>query len=422
MLKIITFGVFLALMFYNASVALENKYEVNGDAYDYLHLGLSLAKSGKFGHFKISRDELIEDFKENNIEHKEYEFRSQTAFRPPVWPLIIAGIFLVFGYSLTILVIFKFLLHVTGVYIFYKTLRLLKIRELMILIGTLFYAISPAWQLYSRFFLSEPLTLFLITLWVYLLIKHLKTGLTWWHQAFITGVIVLCHPYFLFLPFSIYLILYINSQISLRIFFLSSAVCAAIISSWVIRNSIVLNTDKVVLTTSSGAVMAKGWNSKVVNEHTNTKGDLADETLVLKDYSFGENRPSNEVDRMNLYKDATINFISSNPKMIVPIIGRKIRSAFNPFPETSRPGILETGRVIFQFLALIALLYIIIISRDNLMNSLALGLVLSTIVITIFTYSGFRFRMPQSGLEIMFMVFSLDRLLAKLVVRSHSYQ
>ena len=43
--------------------------------------------------------------------------------------------------------------------------------------------------------------------------------------------------------------------------------------------------------------MAKGWNSKVVNEHTNTKGDLADETLVLKDYSFGENRPSNEVDR-----------------------------------------------------------------------------------------------------------------------------
>ena len=94
----------------------------------------------------------------------------------------------------------------------------------------------------------------------------------------------------------------------------------------------------------------------------------------------------------------------------MPIIGKKLLSAFNPFPETPRPGILETGRWIFHILSLFSLIYILFFNKNKLVQSLAIGLLLSTIGITILTYSGFRFRMPQIGLEMLFIISVIDDL------------
>ena len=153
--------------------------------------------------------------------------------------------------------------------------------------------------------------------------------------------------------------------------------------------------------------MAKGWNKDVVEKHTNTKGDLANEGLVLQDYSYETSRSRNELSRLQLYKDATIYFIKNNTDLILPIILKKISSAFNPFPETPKPGFLETGRWFFQLLSSISMIYIFLLSRNKLMKSLAAGLVVSTMAITVLTYSGFRFRVPQAPLELLFIVFSL---------------
>jgi len=406
----ISFILFLA---YNMVIALELKYEAGGDAWDYIHLGLSVAKTGKYGHFDSSREQLLTDFKDKKIKNTEYNYIGSTAFRPPVWPILIAGIFLVFGYNLIYVLIFKFLLHLLGVFIFYKTLKLLKLNEVLIIIGAFLYGISPAWQLYSRVFLSEPVTLFFITLWVYLLIRFIQNKSGFLPQALLGGILVLSHPYYIFLPFSVWLLLLLRKQLNLKIFLFSSLICVSIISAWVVRNFIVLETDQIVLTTSSGAVMAKGWNSEVVKKHTNTKGDLADEELVLQDYVYNKNRSYNEVEKMQLYKDATLNFIRSNPDLILPIISKKLLSAFNPFPETPRPGVLETGRWFFQLLALLSLIYILFFSRNKLIQSLAFGLILSTIGISILTYSGFRFRMPQVALELFFIVFVIDDVLKR---------
>lgn len=160
--------------------------------------------------------------------------------------------------------------------------------------------------------------------------------------------------------------------------------------------------------------MAKGWNKNVPRLHTNTKGDLADETLVLKDYEYKPEESNYEMERMDLYKNASLHFIKTNPDLVVPIIWKKLKSAFNPFPETPRPGVLETGRMVFQVLTLFALLYLLIFSRNKLLQSLAIGLVLSTIAITIITYSGFRFRMPQAGLELLLLIGMLGEFLPTL--------
>lgn len=407
--------IFLLIISYNFFVAYNMRYEAEGDAANFIGLGVSLAEFQKYGHSTTAGKEgLILAFKENNVNSDQLTFLGHSTWRPPVWPTLIAGIFLIFGYNLIYILIFKFLLHLLGIFIFYKTLKLLKLREMAIVIGAFLYGISPAWQLYSRVFLSEPITLFFITLWMYLLIRYLQKKSGFLPQALLGGVLILSHPYYIFLPFSVWLILWVNNKMKLKIFIISSLICASIVSIWIVRNFVVLETNEIVLTTSSGAVMAKGWNLKVPEKHTNTKGDLADEGLVLREYEYNKNISYNEVQKMKLYKDASINFIRSNPELILPIIGKKLQSAFNPFPETSKPGILETGRWLFQFFALLSLIYIVFFSQNNLLKTFAYGLILSTMAITILTYSGFRFRMPQVGLEMLFIIFVIDDILKKI--------
>ncbi|NJW55129.1 hypothetical protein HC175_19640, partial [Salinimicrobium sp. CDJ15-91] len=135
-----------------------------------------------------------EMFKTNKIEQLKIKDGKPTAFRPPVWPFLIAGIFILFGYNLTYILIFKFLLHLLGIFIFYKTLKLLKLKEGLILLGCLLFAIHPAWQIYSRVFLSEPITMFFLTLWVYLLISFLQKKIGFLPQALAGGVLILSHP------------------------------------------------------------------------------------------------------------------------------------------------------------------------------------------------------------------------------------
>lgn len=409
-LKLILGLIFLGMMGYNFYVANGLKYETAGDAAAFVSLGTSLAKVQKYGHLDFPGG-VVNGFKKNVVADQEYEFSGHSTWRPPVWPLLIASIFFFFGFNLTYLLIFKFLLHFLGTYIFYRTLKLLNFKRILVLVGAFLYGVSPAWQLYSRVILSEPITLFFITLWLYLLTRFYNKNNNVGAQALVAGIVVLCHPYYIFLPFSVWLILLIKKQLNFKVFFLSAAICSAVISTWIIRNAIVLDTEEVVLTTSSGAVMAKGWNEDVINKHTNTKGDLADEELVLKNFDYDRKIHRSEVERMKLYKDASLYFIQTHPELILPIIWKKLKSAFNPFPETPRPGILETGRWIFQFAALLALVYILLFSGDKLIISLAWGLVLSTVGITILTYSGFRFRMPQVALELILIIFVMEEIL-----------
>src|SRR5690606_11374953 len=90
-------------------------------------------------------------------------------------------------------------------------------------------------------------------------------------QGIMGGILVLSHPYYIFLPVSIWILLLINEKVSLKNVLFASALFTAVISSWIIRNSIVYDTNEIVITASAGTVMAKGWNKDVPEEHTNTK-------------------------------------------------------------------------------------------------------------------------------------------------------
>ncbi len=392
------------------------KYDFDGDAGDFIHLGTTLAKTGKYGHLKFPESSLKEELKTGYIQFEHYEFAGHSTWRPPVWPLLIASIFLISGYSLSFLIFFKFFLFGLGAFFFYKSLRLLQLKSSLIFIGVILYLLNPAWQLYSRVFLSEPITLFFLTIFVWAVVKFYRNGTSLLIQGVFAGVLILCHPYYIFLPFSIWLFLLIYRKISLVQIFQTAICTILILGFWIGRNMIVLHTNSPIITTSSGAVMAKGWNDKVPSLHTNTKGDLADEGLVLENFE-ADRVYKGEVGSMQRYQDAVKVFILKNTEAILPIILKKLKSAFNPFPETKKPGILETGRVVYQFLALFATFYVLIFC-GGLARSIAFGLILSTILITIITYSGFRFRMPQTALEILIITLALDHIPNRFLIKS----
>lgn len=179
------------------------------------------------------------------------------------------------------------------------------------------------------------------------------------------------------------------------------------VSIWILRNTFVLETEEVIITTSSGSALAIGWNKQVPIKHTNTKGDLLSGDPVLEGYDYIEDDLQDEVKRNRIFRNATVNFIRTNPDLIIPIINKKLKSAFNPLPENPKPGILELGRVIYHVLALIGLIYILFLAENKLPKSLVLSLIFSTIAITVLTFSGFRFRMPQLVVEIFLIIYAI---------------
>lgn len=409
---------FLWIFSCNFFLAQDRNIEEGSDSSDYINIGLSLAIFQKFGHVQSSEGIQVTDALEQAVLIPEnLSFIGHSTWRPPVWPFLIAGVFLIFGYNLVYLLVFKFLLHLLGMFLFRSTLKLLNFKRTSVLFGTFLYGISPAWQIYSRFFLSEPITLFFITLWLFLLIRFIKKKKGFYLQAFISGIVILSHPYFIFFPFSIWLLLFIQKNLCRKQLILSSLICSAVVSFWIVRNIMVLETDQIFLTTSTGAVMAKGWNKKIVKEHTNTTGDLADENLVLEELDPFTNQKYSEIQKMENYKKAASKFILNNPGTILPIALTKIKSAFNPFPETPKKGILQIGRWSFQFLSLCAMVYILFFSNKNLLKSFALGLIISTVAITIVAYSGFRLRMPQVGLELIFILYAVELLMQRIAAR-----
>ena len=107
-IKLLFFVTISVILGYNFFLAHQMKYDFEGDASDFIHLGTSLAKTGKYGHLDFQDSSLRTEFETRSIVDKQFEFKGHSTWRPPVWPIIIAAAFLVSGYSLGFLILIKF--------------------------------------------------------------------------------------------------------------------------------------------------------------------------------------------------------------------------------------------------------------------------------------------------------------------------
>jgi hypothetical protein len=173
--------------------------------------------------------------------------------------------------------------------------------------------------------------------------------------------------------------------------------------SWPCRNAITFDKG-FYLTASQGATFAKGWNEKVAAEFTNSEGDLADEGLNLKyvDPKLIANSQNSILYLSHLYTLGTKNFISRiGFDEMAKIALKKLKSNFNPFPESPKPGTLETLAVLFRILYLVVFLQMMVrffskrkidfdATRDRIFL-VVLAIFIGQITMSVYVYTGLRF-------------------------------
>ena len=410
-IAIILVGLILSYNFYVGYLYLtQSPGDLGGDGPDYIQIAASISKTGHFGHLSRGVNSILRELNQGVFLTNTHEFLGHHTWRPPIWPFFLAIIFSVFKYGLFAAHIFKFLIIILGGMLFYKTLKKIDLPHYLSLLGAFAYLIHPALQIYSRTFLSEPFTLFMMTLVLYTYVVYWqnKKTLTLIVLGVTSGLLVLTHPFYVFLPPLLIFIQWLYQRLPFRNLIIGALSFVMVVSFWLTRNYMLYDQSGVFLTTSSGAVMAKGWNKDVLDLHNNVDGDLADEGLVLLPEDKEIFWSGNELERSQLYQKRTFEFIEGHQSLIFPIIVKKLKSAFNPFREKPKPGVLQTLNEVHRVLALICLALVLLFSKNKLIKTLGWTIVGATIFITVLTYSGLRFRTGQVPIELLLIFWSID--------------
>jgi uncharacterized membrane protein len=119
-------------------------------------------------------------------------------FRPPLFPLLIAGVWSIFPDSIVAIKFTQCLLHALTVFFAYKTVYELLRKEVPAVLGALVVAINPLLAGHTVDFYTEPLHTFLCILAMFLLAKLLKSDTVSYIGALSVGVVfglaTLCRP------------------------------------------------------------------------------------------------------------------------------------------------------------------------------------------------------------------------------------
>lgn len=404
----------LMILFYNFRLGVQAFQDTSGyfggDSGDYVLVGASLAKTGKYGHLKATPRDIIADLNSGDFLDKEYEFGNHSTWRPPIWPAYLAIFFKLFPNGLFIAHLVKFLLIFGGGYLFYRTLWSLNFGTSISRLFVVLYLIHPTLQLYSRTYLSESFTYLIMTLMLFYSIRvwQKSRNIDVFMMGLSGGLLVLTHPYYLSFPFILIGLILLIRKSEAADYFIAFPALVFVVGFWVVRNHVIYPDHSFFITSSTGAVMAKGWNAKVPELHNNVNGDLADEGLVLK--RDDQRAGLNEIERSELYQKRTKEFVKANYRMIVPILIKKFKSAFNPIREISKPGLLQTMNEFHRILVLLIFGYALFRWKLDLLGIITLTIILSTIFMTALTYSGIRFRSGQVPFEILLIALALKDL------------
>lgn len=376
---------YLHLSNLNGNYSNEVAYGGGADASHYLMIGKNLAD---FNVYSDTNSEIVSE---------------SATWRPPFWPFVLS-LFLRITTNPLGLILLKSVLEV-----FLLGCILFKFKKestisLMYLLPFCLLFVEPQYLKYSITFLSESLTAILILALTVFFIS-LKNGKRY-HIAipFLAGLVVLCHPvsvFFVGLLVLIYLIYNWNFNRNKALF--HGILFSLIIFSWPCRNAITFDKG-FYLTASQGATLAKGWNEKVAAEFTNSEGDLADEGMNLKyvDPKLVAQIENSVLNLSRLYTLGTKNFISRiSFEEMTEIAFKKLKSNFNPFPETPKPGTLETLAIFFRILYLVVFLQMMFrffSKRKINFNAtkdrtylVVLAIFLGQIIMSVYVYTGLRF-------------------------------
>jgi hypothetical protein len=359
---------------------------------------------GDAGHYYIIAENLLSNgvYAEAGITPSE-----SATWRPPVWPYILSKYMLLSKNFYTLLLIkisIELILILVASFLFLQISN----NYLQTLGVAILCVIEPQFLKYSNTMLSENVSALVILITSLLLIyiyNNQNRKLAHYIFGLLSGIILITHPvaifYVLLLLLSYtWILMTSNSILKFPLVFL---LFLTISLAWPLRNEINFKQGYFI-TASQGATFSKGWNDSVPYLYSNTKSDLADEGLNVKYITKTAAIESyGTLALKKLYTDATIAFLrQADYSLLFHIAVLKIKSNFNPFPETPKPGKLELAgslfRLIYLFTFLISLLLFILnhsyIRKNNLLFSVTviMSLVyLAQTIMSVAIYTGLRF-------------------------------
>ncbi|WP_035658389.1 hypothetical protein [Flavobacterium seoulense] len=369
----------------NHNYSNEVAYGAGSDASHYLVIGKNIAD---FNVYSDTNSAIVSE---------------SATWRPPFWPFILSLFLRITTSPLAIIIIKSILEAFLLGYILLKFKKDTAVNFLCLLPFCLLF-IEPQYLKYSIAFLSESLTAILILILTIFFISTNNAKRCHIAIPFLLALIVLCHPVSAFFVGSLGLIYFIyNFNFNRNKVIFHCLLFLFILLSWPCRNAITFRKG-FYLTASQGTTLAKGWNEKVAAEFTNSKGDLADEGLNLKyvDPKLIERSQNSVLDLSHLYTIGTKKFINGiGAAEIMKIALKKLKSNFNPFPESPKPGVLETLSIGFRIIYLFVFIQMIVrFCRKrkidfNTINDriylVVLAIFMGQSIMAVYIYTGLRF-------------------------------
>lgn len=387
---------------------------IRGDAEDYLNIAYTLAQTGRYARPGDLQVKALLQAKPAVLPVPSG--LEPDAWRPPVWPWLLAHWLRWSGYDLRAVFALRFLLDAVTLVLFFR-LASPWLSPPLALLGTLLLALHPAWIYYSMTLLSEPLILLVHLLFTLALLrlangekpekpeKPGKPGLWLPAAGVLGGLALLTHGYYLFFPPLLVAGLWLAKRLRTLQALALLGLFALTLAPWIVRNGRVYGTP--LLSTASGPSLSRGWNRDFLRAYRNGSAEVdLDETLGADPARLERLNPA---ERSALYTANAVRYIRSEWRTVPAILGRKLVGAVTPFPDPPRPGILETGRMLFQVVTLVPLLWVVFRGKGPLpwvVRALAAAYLLMGLI----CFPALRYRFPLIWVEVLSLCLFLQAL------------
>lgn len=279
-----------------------------------------------------------------------------TAFRPPLYPILLAGCRLVDAINpidvFTLVAVLHVLLGTCTVGMTWLLTRRLGFEPVSCVVAATLVAIDPLLLLYTSQLMTETLFTFLVTA-LLLSLQDVRTGRRAAIAGACFGLAALCRP--TIWAFGILAIVVagirlmccrikrqrVVSRAGCRTVAVFLSALALVICPWVIRNLVVLG-HPLVMTTHGGYTLLLGNNPVFYAEVVSSPGQpvwqydsLAAWQASIEPKLTAESAHLSEFERSDRLQDMAIDWIQAHPREFLACVWFRIRRLWSPGPENS---------------------------------------------------------------------------------------
>ncbi len=360
-------------------------YRLQNDALEYITVAENMCDYGTFG-------------TEADVPYAKF---------PPGYPLLICGVFTVFGKSLLMIRIIQTIISVVSIGMIFLITKKVASTKISLMSAFLF-AIFPPFIGNVVLYLTETLYILIILIFWYYFIKFVQetnlrnaifSGLAFGTTLLVKETLIV---FPLLLPF-IFFFKKIDLKKDIHLLFVFIISGLIVISPWIIRNY--LRFNKIFFTSRTSAIQVKitdtGYLSDEFEDWSEERDSSIDQSDELYDYYLKYGRTSDLWDLSLLIKSPGI--------YLRYIFNRLIEFWFHPNGLESLPdiGFVQLGYRLFHCLFLLLAIYQILVNLwrgDVVSASVLCILIYITVVGVIFRRPNPRYNMPFLSLLISYTV------------------